>query len=454
MAHRHLTIVVGEGASMRNGLLRFVLEGEGFEVAAEAGTVAQLSQALTTHQPDVVILDDNFGTAGLELSKQAAPGAKIVLIWPAAVQPIGADARVDPSRVLRELGPTVQRVTGVTPFSAMTETFDRPDWIGRVRKDPAVLREILSAGPAPTAGPSVTELQEASRGLNASGKEAIDAVAPEAIEPAVAAAPQNAEPTEPPISIEPEVVEPAVAALALVPAFADTPAEPATASPAAADVVPIASGRDQSRSEAWNRKLGTIALGAAAVAGAMVLSIALGSERVPVHVAGQAAPTGDAITIPGTSGTPSVAPPNHDGQGTHHQGASTTPGGGGGGTGTNGTRIGSTGGTGGRTGGGGGGGGTSGGGTSGGGTSGGGTSSGRGGGTSSGGGTGSGGGGGGGTVPPGHSGDHNPHGQPPGHDREHGRGNGRGGDSGGHGDARVNGHHSTKQGTRAHPHKS
>ena len=168
MGYRDLRIVIGEGASIRNGLLRFVLEGEGFEVAAEAATVAELAHAFALHRPDIVVLDDTLGVAALELSRQMAPEAKIVLVWPAAVQPVSADARVDPGSVLHELGAIVERLAGIVPVTGLTETFDRPDWVEKVRKDPATLREILAAGPAAASRPSVTELQRSARRIHPS----------------------------------------------------------------------------------------------------------------------------------------------------------------------------------------------------------------------------------------------------------------------------------------------
>ncbi|MEA2555100.1 MAG: hypothetical protein QOI60_431, partial [Actinomycetota bacterium] len=154
--------MIGEGPSIRNGFFRFVLEGEGFEVAAETTSVEDLSSAIAEHQPDVIVLDDMLGVAGLELAQQEAPRAKIVVVWPAAVQPVGADARVDPGSVLRELGTTVERVAGVGPGVGLAGTFVRPDWIGKVRKDPAMLREILATGKT-SSRPSITELQRANR---------------------------------------------------------------------------------------------------------------------------------------------------------------------------------------------------------------------------------------------------------------------------------------------------
>ena len=149
---------------MRQGLLRFVLEGQGFEVVAEAATGGELSRAFAEHDPDIIVLDDALGVAGLELSRQKAPRAKIVLVWPKAVRSVGADARVDPGDVLLELGAAVKRITGIAPIVDLTESFDRPDWVDKVRKDPAALREILATGSAGTSRPSVTELQRSSRG--------------------------------------------------------------------------------------------------------------------------------------------------------------------------------------------------------------------------------------------------------------------------------------------------
>jgi hypothetical protein len=349
MTGRDLRVVIGEAESSRSGLLRFILEGEGFSVAAEADTVADLSDAIAEHHPDVVVLDDALGVAGVAISRSIAPAAKVVVVWPAAVQAVGADARVEPITILRELGPTVHRVAGGIVDADVTETFRRPDWIGKVRKDPAKLREILANGRPTPPGPSVTELQAANRRNHA-----------DIAQVAAAAA----------LSARPRV-----------------------------DPSPPGEGDDDDD----DRKVGAIALGAAAVAGAIVFSAAIGSGTTAVHVAGEA--PGDEITASGTApigqidlGNPSL----HVGQHTTHRdhanhptnpthgsdvssSVETT------GAGTPGTGGGTPGGGGGGNGGGGGGG--------------------NGGG---GGGNGGGGGDGGGLVAPGRSGEHNPHGGPPG----------------------------------------
>ena len=98
-------VVVGEGHPMRRGLLRFVLEGEGFLVLADASTAVELVQALAVHRPEAVVLDDAIGSTAVVLVREMCPDAKIVLVWPSDLAPINGDSKVDPTQVLRELGP-------------------------------------------------------------------------------------------------------------------------------------------------------------------------------------------------------------------------------------------------------------------------------------------------------------------------------------------------------------
>lgn len=105
-------VVVGEGHPARKGLLRFVLEGEGFLVLADASSAVELVQALAVHRPEAVVLDDAIGTTAVVLAREMCPDAKIVLVWPSDLAPISGDATVDPTHVLRELGPAVERACG------------------------------------------------------------------------------------------------------------------------------------------------------------------------------------------------------------------------------------------------------------------------------------------------------------------------------------------------------
>jgi hypothetical protein len=118
-------VVVGEGHPVRKGLLRFVLEGEGFLVLADASTAVELVQALSVHRPDAVVLDDAIGTIAVVLTREMCPDAKIVLVWPRDLSPINGDATVDPTQVLRELGPAIERACGLPepePASAIVRT--------------------------------------------------------------------------------------------------------------------------------------------------------------------------------------------------------------------------------------------------------------------------------------------------------------------------------------------
>jgi hypothetical protein len=270
MGRQDVRVVVGETGSRREGLLTFVLEGEGFDVVGSAENVADVSRLVTIHRPDVVVLDDGIGVTAVGLVRDKLPTAKVVLVWPGAVVPIGGDARVEPANVVRDLAPAIDRIVGPR---ALTESVTRPEWIDRVRKDPGTLREMLSRTPGPPATISVTRLQRRGRPL-----------------PPAAGTPQ--EPT-------PEEREPA--AVVMLPVAAATGkdeegaevaevAEVVSLTEAAAerdDVAAMAAvpldGPDLAASE-LNRKLGRIALGGAAVAGALILALSLGGARLAVQV--------------------------------------------------------------------------------------------------------------------------------------------------------------------------
>src|SRR5438132_862433 len=104
MSTQRIRVVVGEGHAQRAGLLKFVLEGEGFDVAAVATTVPELARHLTDDRPDVVVLDDGLGTTVVSMVHRLLPAVKIVLVWPRGLLAIGGDASVEPSDVLRDLG--------------------------------------------------------------------------------------------------------------------------------------------------------------------------------------------------------------------------------------------------------------------------------------------------------------------------------------------------------------
>jgi hypothetical protein len=410
-------VVVAEGPSTRKGLLRFVLEGEGYDVVAEASTSAELARTVSLYRPDVVVLDDGIGAMAVAMIREIVPSTRVILVWPGAVVPIGGDARVEPSEVLRELGRTMERLTGQPSTTGGSDTLLGRDAVDRARKDPATLREILARGeaaqlqrPHPSrAGETAAFAGEAIIEDREPAPVVILPVVPSVDEPPVAARPEAADTGD--VVVVPEADDAGAATASVVAGSA--PAETGTDGglPAGTDAaVPLESDPEANE---FNRKLGTIALSGAAAAGALVLALALGGSRVPVAEVRGEAPIADdgasPVTIAPVNPADPVAPLAGEGATGAWIGDGARPYGGGGLTpttgGTNGGAGTSGSGGGGTAGGGSGGGG--GGGTGGGGTGGGGT----------GGGDGTGGTGGGGTVDdglPGRSGAHNPHGGPPG----------------------------------------
>jgi len=394
------------------GFLRFVLGSEGYEVVAQASSASELARVLAVHQPDVVVLDDGIGATAVQMTHEVSPNAKVILVWPGAVVPIGGYARVDPGDVLRSLGPTVARAVGTMPVPR--ENVITPGWADRLKNDPAALREKLEEHDGPsTKRPSVTDLQRRGQHLHPVADTAVTAA------PLVGAVGD----------VRDEDLAPVLplSALSMPPAaWASTLPEsalvPITAGAAGTAEPPIAAGE-------WNRRLGTIALGGAVAASAVVMALTLGgagghqgilsaagfvqeSPAVVISAPGAslAGATGQAILFTGTTGLIPTPPsgPVAPGNGGPHGGGSGT-GGGGGGTGTGG------GGTG--TGGGGAGGGT--------------------------------GGGGGALSMPGRSALHNPFGGPPGQSGSHVKASNHKGHHGKSGAAHHHGSHGGKSGEHA-----
>ncbi len=112
MSERRVRVMVGEGQTARKGLLRFVLENEGYDVVAEATSTLELAQRLAIHRPDVVVLDDGIDASAVGMMREVLPSAKVILVWPRGVTAVGSDARLEPSEVMTSLGPTVARVMG------------------------------------------------------------------------------------------------------------------------------------------------------------------------------------------------------------------------------------------------------------------------------------------------------------------------------------------------------
>ncbi|HEY6566290.1 MAG TPA: hypothetical protein VI341_02125 [Actinomycetota bacterium] len=286
MNAQRVRIVVGEGRSSQHGLLRFVLDGEGYDVVADAANPAELARVLAAHKPDVVVLDDGIGATAVGMVREMVPGAKIVLVWPGDVVPIGGAAQVAPARVLQELGPAVARVTGIAGVTAASAGAALVD---EAKRDPDNLRRLVRGAGAAAA-------------VAATGAIIVDGdTAPVVILPVTPDVGDD-------VVTVPEADE--TAGVAVGSAAVGTPAAAAVAVGA---------------QSALNRRLGNLALGGAAVAGAIVLALALGGAKVPI-----AQVSGEAFTF-----TPPIAPEpgggsgippiegngNHGGEGNGNNGA-------------------------------------------------------------------------------------------------------------------------------------
>lgn len=159
-----------EGSAAPGGLLRAVLEQEGVEVVGEVFTVSELIELAADEQPDAVVFATRAPQADLDRLRSVAPASKVVFVSPIliAAEAELAEAVVERADVLASLGPVLVHLCTpgrMNARRALTESFDRPDWIDRVRKDPVTLREILSESPREeeTDRPSVTSLQGEAR---------------------------------------------------------------------------------------------------------------------------------------------------------------------------------------------------------------------------------------------------------------------------------------------------
>lgn len=153
MGEQRVRVMVGEGQTTRKGLLRFVLENEGYDVVAEATSTLELAQRLVIHRPDVVVVDDGIDASAVGMMREVLPSAKVVLVWPRGVTAVGADARLEPSEVMTSLGSTVGRLMGRGPVMAPPRSrFSPPDVIVVPEPEPEAPATIVPTEmPVPTA---------------------------------------------------------------------------------------------------------------------------------------------------------------------------------------------------------------------------------------------------------------------------------------------------------------
>jgi hypothetical protein len=272
-----------------------VLDGEGYDVVAEASTTAELARQMAVYRPDVVVLDDGIGATAVGMITDMSPNTKVVLVWPGAVVPIGGAARVEPSRVLQDLGPTVARLTG-QPSATMAGR--GAALLERAANDPDVLRAMLLGGMTATDEPIIEDREPA--------PVVILPLTPTIDHDDLILNVPEAEPVE-------ESSDAAVAA--------------GTASVTAITSTTAARGRAVGAQSALNRRLGNLALGGAAVASAIVLALALGTTRVSINdIRGLGLgepPPATSTQNPGDTNTPPPDDGSDDG-GTNQQGPGTS----------------------------------------------------------------------------------------------------------------------------------
>jgi uncharacterized membrane protein YgcG len=105
---RRVQVVLGE-AERTDGLLRFVLEAEGFDIVGLASDDHELVRVLRGAHPAVVVLDGGISVAAAVEAKERSHGASLVVVWPDGVSAAMAAERVDPYEAIADLGGAVRR---------------------------------------------------------------------------------------------------------------------------------------------------------------------------------------------------------------------------------------------------------------------------------------------------------------------------------------------------------
>ncbi len=101
-------VVLGE-AERTDGLLRFVLEGEGFDIIGLAADDSELTRVLRGARPTVIVLDGGISAAAALEARRSTPGASLVVVWPDGVSAAVAEEHVEPDLVISDLGEAVRR---------------------------------------------------------------------------------------------------------------------------------------------------------------------------------------------------------------------------------------------------------------------------------------------------------------------------------------------------------
>jgi hypothetical protein len=105
---RRVQVVLGE-AERTDGLLRFVLEAEGFDLVGLASNDEELTRVLRGARPAVVVLDGGISAVAALDARESSGGAALVVVWPDGVSSVLAEERVEPNMAIEDLGNAVRR---------------------------------------------------------------------------------------------------------------------------------------------------------------------------------------------------------------------------------------------------------------------------------------------------------------------------------------------------------
>lgn len=104
---RAVQVVLGEGEP---GILRLILEAQGFHVVGHARGDDELRRVVALTRPSVIVLDAGISALAAADVQVRTEGTPIVVVWPKDVFTPVAEERVDPSTAFLELGNAVRRV--------------------------------------------------------------------------------------------------------------------------------------------------------------------------------------------------------------------------------------------------------------------------------------------------------------------------------------------------------
>lgn len=135
-------VVLGE-AERTDGLLRFVLEAEGFDIVGLASDDEELGRVLRGARPAVVVLDGGISVAAALEARRHSRGAALVVVWPDGVSAVIAEERVDPHEAIADLGDAVRRAVRRT---RLDEELERRASLIRIPDAPDVAPTIVRPG--------------------------------------------------------------------------------------------------------------------------------------------------------------------------------------------------------------------------------------------------------------------------------------------------------------------